>query len=85
MRWRSRRVTIRQLSQLDDHLLKDIGISRGDIGLVADQLAKSMPAPDARTLQVGGMGQNKPATTRQSKLHVPARWQRRDLQCSKPC
>lgn len=38
--WRARRVAYAELSALDDHMLSDIGISRGEIpGIVAGRLA----------------------------------------------
>lgn len=46
-RWRARRATIRQLSRLDDHLLKDIGIDRWQVECVARKLAESKPASGA--------------------------------------
>ncbi len=36
-RWHKRRIAIRQLMALDDHILKDIGIHRGDIHSVAGE------------------------------------------------
>ena len=38
-RWRRRRETIAALSMLDDHLLSDIGLDRGDLLAVADGVA----------------------------------------------
>jgi len=46
--WHARRMTIRQLRQLDDNLLRDIGIQRDEIRFVADRLAKSLPASDRK-------------------------------------
>ncbi len=40
-RWHQRRIAIRQLMALDDHILKDIGIRRGDIHSVADTRLKT--------------------------------------------
>lgn len=86
-RWHRRATTIRQLSKLDDHLLNDLGISRGDIRHVADQLSKGIPATDALAQQDNRSrkGLNKSVPARQSKLRVVARTIERDLQCSKPC
>ncbi len=36
-RWHKRRIAIRQLMALDDHILKDIGIRRDDIRSVAGE------------------------------------------------
>ncbi|WP_119460321.1 DUF1127 domain-containing protein [Rhodospirillaceae bacterium SYSU D60014] len=38
VRWHERRSTIKVLSDLDDRLLRDIGLLRGDIGFVVDEL-----------------------------------------------
>lgn len=37
-RWQRRRAAIRELSRLSDHMLKDIGLHRGDIRPVVDEL-----------------------------------------------
>ena len=42
-RWHERRTTIRQLSQLNDHLLNDIGIQRYEIDALVQQSVRSMP------------------------------------------
>lgn len=42
-RWHARRTTVRQLRQLDDHILQDIGLERYEIPFVAEQMAKLMP------------------------------------------
>ncbi len=44
-RWRERRRSIAELSRLSDHMLKDIGVSRGEIRAVVDGL---LDAPKAR-------------------------------------
>jgi len=37
--WRGRRLALAELSRLDDHMLADIGISRGEIpGIVSGEL-----------------------------------------------
>ncbi len=41
--WHERRTTIRRLSRLNDHLLRDIGIHRHEIASVVHQSAKSVP------------------------------------------
>jgi uncharacterized protein YjiS (DUF1127 family) len=58
-RWHARRTTIRQLSQLDDHRLKDIGIDRSQIARVADRLAQSPPAAAARPRHGRGPARSK--------------------------
>ena len=40
--WHERRTTIRRLSRLNDHLLRDIGIHRHEIASVVHQSARSM-------------------------------------------
>lgn len=40
-RWRLRRQTTRRLSALDDRMLQDIGLERGDIAFLADELSRS--------------------------------------------
>ena len=42
-RWHERRATIRRLSQLNDHLLRDIGIHRHEIEALVQQSVRSMP------------------------------------------
>ena len=86
--WHLRRVTIRQLSQLNEHQLNDIGLSRGEIRSVAGQLARSKPVPDARPrqdLRFSKARQNRSTPRRQPKLRVVACTQSQDLQCPKPC
>ncbi len=39
--WHKRRIAIRQLMALDDHILKDIGFFRGDIHSVAESRLKT--------------------------------------------
>lgn len=48
-RWRNRRRAIGELSRLSDHMLKDIGVARGDIRDVVDGL---LDAPEARPVRV---------------------------------
>ncbi len=45
--WRKRRLAIRELERLDEHLLADIGLDRGQIRFVIDGLAAA-PARPAR-------------------------------------
>ncbi|MCH6587364.1 MAG: DUF1127 domain-containing protein [Proteobacteria bacterium] len=45
--WRCRRLAIRELERLDEHLLADIGLDRGQIRFVIDGLAGA-PARRAR-------------------------------------
>ncbi len=45
--WRCRRLAIRELERLDEHLLADIGLDRGQIRFVIDGLAGA-PARPAR-------------------------------------
>lgn len=48
-KWFMHRRTLAELRQLDDHLLLDIGLSRGDLGLFTDRLIEDkMPAPAPR-------------------------------------
>lgn len=54
--WHGRRMTIRQLRQLDDHLLRDIGIRRDEIRFVADRMAKSLPASDRKGEPTADLG-----------------------------
>jgi uncharacterized protein YjiS (DUF1127 family) len=87
-RWQLRRATIRQLLRLNDHLLKDIGISRSEVEVVADQLAKSIPDSNSRAQQDSrfpSVGWTRPAPARKSKLQAVARTERRDRQGSKSC
>ncbi len=52
--WRTRRAAIDELSRLNDHLLRDIGIHRGEIRAVVDGILSRppasgwRPAPDLR-------------------------------------
>ena len=42
-RWRERRTAFRSLERLDDRLLRDIGVHRHEIALVAYHSARPMP------------------------------------------
>ncbi len=54
--WHRRRVSIRELSALDDRLLKDIGISRSEIGAVVDgALRDHAPAKHRNTRPVAAL------------------------------
>lgn len=46
--WRSRRAAIRQLNALNDHMLLDIGLERGDIPRVVDGLTGTEDRAGAR-------------------------------------
>lgn len=48
--WRDRRETLRALQRLDDRMLADIGLNRGMIDGVAEDLVRSRPANDNRPL-----------------------------------
>ena len=45
-RMRRRRTTQRQLSALDDRMLRDIGLERGDIELLVNDLCAQTPSHD---------------------------------------
>ena len=45
-RWHQSQILYTSLNQLDRHLLRDIGISRDQIALVADGRLRRMPRPD---------------------------------------
>jgi uncharacterized protein YjiS (DUF1127 family) len=44
-RWNRRRATVRALNGLSDWQLKDLGISRGEIGEVVEAWLRAQPAP----------------------------------------
>ena len=46
--WRDKRQALRDLAQLDDHLLADIGLSRAEIRPVVDGLVSAKAANDNR-------------------------------------
>ncbi len=46
--WRARRASIDELSRLDDHLLKDIGIDRSEIRAVVNGMLSRPPARSDR-------------------------------------
>ena len=49
--WRQRRAAVRELSRLSDHTLKDIGLHRGEIRSVVDEMTRAA-APAQRTTPV---------------------------------
>lgn len=57
-RWRKRRRAIAELSQLSDHMLKDIGVTRGEIGNRVDGL---LDAPKPRSAGPRLVAANAPA------------------------
>lgn len=62
--WHIRRSTYRTLQQLDDRILKDIGLHRGTLDGVADAMGRralgEAPVPSPRTVA----NDNDPATSR---------------------
>lgn len=67
-RFRMRRATIRELSALDDATLKDLGVQRGEIWHIADDLAAAAtgepPVPtDQPTASEPGVAAADPAAT----------------------
>lgn len=69
-RWHVRRMTVRQLRELDDHILKDIGLERYEILFVAEQMAKVISASD--------QGRGKSANLRVLGNSALRRFQRRN-------
>ncbi len=47
--WHTRHAAIGELSRLDDHLLKDIGIDRSEIRAVVDRMVRRPPARTHRS------------------------------------
>jgi|GEM_PF-4036354 len=59
--WNDRRVTIKRLSALNDHILRDIGLERRDIYRVANELVEStdrQAGPGKQSKTVGKTDQN---------------------------
>lgn len=59
-RQRDRRQTYRALARLSDHALRDIGLERGMIERVADDLASRTPANDNWPARAVGSGRHRP-------------------------
>lgn len=79
-RWQRRRAAIRELSGLSDHILKDIGIGRGDIRPAVDALLDGKPdvVPGYRA---SSADQRRPATavtsgTSADQQDSDSNWQR---------
>lgn len=69
--WRMRRAAINELSRLDDRLLRDIGIHRGEIAAVVDGMLRRPPVAARRPtpeLQVVAADVTRPAAARHDDL-----------------
>ncbi len=59
--WRARNAAISELSRLNDHLLKDIGIHRGEIRAVVDEMLSRPQAQEHRPALRAVTDQARPA------------------------
>ncbi len=58
-RWQKRRWAVAELSRLSDHMLKDIGVARGEIRALARR-AQSRPASHLRPVTANAAGRPAP-------------------------
>ena len=54
-RWVKKAETARELSRLDDRILRDIGVNRSDIPYVAEVCSKQNEAITTRMIAVGAL------------------------------